>query len=156
MYMGFSTSIEKLVLVPWTISSCSICILLNFIEILHLGVFNIYEMRVIRMVIYRRHIIYSLWIQDYFWTFCLSFHYIVHCDLTSFTHLHFNIWPKCCSFLNGESNFQGYHEEIFSCLNYKHFMKLFKFIKSEIVWCKIIWFFKKKSASTQSQTGWVN
>ena len=67
----------------------------------------------------------------FFSFFFLSFQYIVHCYLTSSTHLHFNIQHKCCSFLNGESNFQGDHEEILSCLNYKHFMKSFKFIKSE-------------------------
>ena len=32
----------------------------------------------------------------------------------------FNIQHKCCSFLNSESSFQDDHEEILSCLNYKH------------------------------------
>lgn len=124
-----STSVEKLSLVPQTISFCSICIL-NLIEILHIHL--IYETRIIRMVICIENIYHIFFMNTRLLLHIfLSFQYIVHCHLTSSTHLHFNIHHKCCSFLNGESNFQGDREEILSCLNYKHFMKSFKFIKSE-------------------------
>lgn len=70
--------LKKLISAPWTVSSCSICILLNFIEILHLGVLGIWNENYKNSNLYRKYISYILYeykitFADFFYHFSTLF-----------------------------------------------------------------------------------